>query len=170
MAPASSAAARRAAALPDPRRGSAAPDRQQAPRKPPLRVLSPAPRSKPRRGNRVLMAVSALLVVGSLMAVVVADDVIAQGQVQLSAAQQQVNSLTNTHRELQTGVSMQKAPQMVVSVAENQLGMVSPGQITDLPQVPLTTPLPVPQTAPNPAPATPASTSPSSSTSNAAPN
>jgi hypothetical protein len=65
---------------------------------------------------------------------------------------------------------MQKAPQMVVSVAENQLGMVSPGQITDLPQVPLTTPLPVPQTAPNPAPATPSSTPPSSSTSNAAPN
>jgi cell division protein FtsB len=168
--PSSSAAARRAAAVPDSRRGSAAPDPRQAPRKPPLRILSPATRSKPRRGNRVLMAVSALLVVGSLMAVVVADDVIAQGQVKLSAAQQQVNSLTNTHRELQTGVSVQQAPQMVVSVAESQLGMVSPGQITDLPQVSLTKPLAVPQTAPNPAPATPSSTSPSSSTSNAAPN
>ena len=116
----------------------------------------------------MLLLVSALLVVGSLMAVVVADDVVAQGQVQLSSVQQQVNSLTNTHRELQTGVSVQQAPQMVVSVAENQLGMVSPGQITDLPQVSLATPLPVPQTAPLPAPA-PSPTS-TSSTPTAAPN
>jgi cell division protein FtsB len=171
MAPASgsaSAAARRGSAAPDWRRGSAAPDPRPASRKPPLRVLSPAPRSKPRRGNRVLLLVSALLVVGSLMAVVVADDVVAQGQVQLSAVQQQVDSLTNTHRELQTGVSVQRAPQMVVNLAENQLGMVSPGQITDLPQVSLSSPLPVPQTAPIPAPPPPST--PTSSTPSTAPN
>ena len=110
---------------------------------------------------------SALLVIGSLMAVVVADDVIAQDQVSLSAAQQQVTSLTNTHRELQIEVSVQQAPQAVVNTAEGQLGMVPPGQITDLPEVPLSTPLPAPQTAPIPAPATTPPAAAASSTSNA---
>jgi hypothetical protein len=115
----------------------------------------------------MLMLVSAVLVVGSLMAVVIGDDIIAQDQVSLSSAQQQVAALTNTHRELQIAVSVQQAPQAVVKTAEGQLGMVPPGQITDLPEVSLATPLPVPQTAPNPAPApTPAT----SSTPNASPN
>jgi hypothetical protein len=164
MAPPSSAAARRAVAA-DSRRGTA-PDPRPSSRRPPLRVLSPATRTPRRGGNRVLMLVSAVLVVGSLMAVVIGDDIIAQDQVRLTSAQQQVATLTNTHRELQIAVSVQQAPQAVVKTAEGQLGMVPPGQITDLPEVSLATPLPVPQTAPNPAPATPAA----SSTPNASPN
>lgn len=156
--PSSSAAARRAA-----------PDRRSAPRRPPLGILRPATRSKPRSGNRMLV-LAALLVIGSLMAVVVADDVIAQDQVSLSSAQQQVATLTNTHRELQIAVSLQQAPQRVVNTAEGQLGMVPPGQITDLPEVSLSTPLPVPQTAPIPAPATPPAAAATSSSSNASPN
>jgi hypothetical protein len=54
----------------------------------------------------------------------------------------------------------------VVKTAEGQLGMVPPGQITDLPEVSLATPLPVPQTAPNPAPATPAASSTPNASSN----
>jgi cell division protein FtsL len=157
--PSSSAAARR----------SAAPDRRSAPRRPPLRILRPATRSKPRSGNRLLV-LAAILVIGSLMAVVVADDVIAQDQVSLSSAQQQVATLTNTHRELQIAVSLQQAPQTVVKMAEGQLGMVPPGQITDLPEVSLSTPLPVPNTTPIPAPATTAPASASSSSSTASPN
>jgi hypothetical protein len=168
MAPdSSSAAARRA--LPDPRRGSAAPDPRSAPRRPPLRILSPSTRPK-RRGNRILVLVSALLVIGSLMAVVVADDVVAQDQVSLSAAQHQVTTLTNTHRELQVAVSVQHAPQAVVKTAEGQLGMVPAGQITDLPEVSLSTPLPVPQTAPIAAPATDPAAAAASSSSNPSPN
>ncbi|MGH8997542.1 MAG: hypothetical protein ACRDYB_16190, partial [Acidimicrobiales bacterium] len=60
--------------------------------------------------------------------------------------------------------------QTVVKMAESELGMVSPGQITDLPQVSLSTPLPVPQTAPDPAPTTPGTTGTTSSTSTAASN
>jgi cell division protein FtsL len=115
----------------------------------------------------MLVMLSAFLVIGSLMAVVVADDVMAQDQVSLSAAQQQVTTLTNTHRELQIEVSVQQAPQAVVNTAEGQLGMVPPGQITDLPEVSLTTPLPAPQTAPIPAPATTPPAAAASSTSNA---
>lgn len=170
MAPASSSAAARRAATPDSRRGTA-PDPRSAPRRPPLRVLSPATRSKRRRGNRMLVLLSVLFVVGSLMAVVVADDVMAQDQVGMSSAQQRLTALTNTHRELQIAVSVQQAPQAVVKTAEGQLGMVPPGQITDLPQVSLSTPLPVPQTAPDPAPATPTpAAAATSSTSNASPN
>jgi hypothetical protein len=169
MAPDSSSAAARGAAVPDPRRGSAAPDPRSAPRRPPLRILSPTTRPKRRGGNRILVLVSALLVIGSLMAVVVADDVVAQDQVSLSAAQHQMANLTNTHRELQVAVSVQHAPQAVVKTAEGQLGMVPAGQITDLPEVSLSTPLPVPQTAPIPAPATdPAAAA--SSSSNPSPN
>lgn len=113
-----------------------------------------------------MLVLAALLVVGSLMAVVVADDVIAQDQVSLSAAQKQVATLTNTHRELQIAVSLQRAPQRVVNTAEGQLGMLPPGQITDLPEVSLSTPLPVPNTAPATAPAAAAT----SSSSNASPN
>jgi hypothetical protein len=164
MAPPSSAAARRAVA-PDSRRGTA-PDPRPSPRRPPLRILSPATRTQRRRGNRMLMLVSAVLVVGSLMAVVIGDDIVAQDQVSLSSAQQQVTALTNTHRELQIAVSVQQAPQAVVKTAEGQLGMVPPGQITDLPEVSLATPLPVPQTAPNPAPATPAASSTPNASSN----
>jgi cell division protein FtsL len=169
MAPDSSSAAARGA-LPEPRRGSAAPDPRSAPRRPPLRILGPATRPKDRRGNRMLVLLSALLVVGSLMAVVVADDVIAQDQVSLSTAQRQVTTLTNTHRELQIQVSVQQAPQAVVKTAEGQLGMVPAGQITDLPEVSLSTPLPVPQTAPIPAPATATTAAAASSSSNASPN
>jgi hypothetical protein len=115
----------------------------------------------------MLVLVSALLVIGSLMAVVVADDVIAQDQVSLSTAQRQLTTLTNTHRELQIQVSVQQAPPAVVKTAEGQLGMVPAGQITDLPEVSLNTPLPVPQTAPIPA-ATAAVAA--SSSSNASPN
>jgi cell division protein FtsL len=117
-----------------------------------------------------MLVLAALLVIGSLMAVVVADDVIAQDQVSLSSAQQQVATLTNTHRELQIAVSLQQAPQRVVNTAEGQLGMVPPGQITDLPEVSLSTPLPVPQTTPIPAPATPPAAAATSSSSNASPN
>ncbi len=154
MAPPSSSAAARRAAFPDANRGSTVPDRRAAPRRPPLRILSPATRPKRRSGNRMLV-LSAFFVIGSLMAVVVADDVIAQDQVGLASAQRQVATLTNTHRELQIEVSKQQAPQQVVKTAEGQLGMVPPGQITDLPEVSLSTPLPVPQTAPIPVPAAP---------------
>jgi cell division protein FtsL len=118
----------------------------------------------------MLVLLSAFLVIGSLMAVVVADDVVAQDQVSLSATQQQVTALNNTHRELQIEVSVQEAPQQVVNTAEGQLGMVPPGQITDLPEVSLSTPLAAPQTAPIPAPATTSPAAAASSTSNASSN
>ncbi|HWF23406.1 MAG TPA: hypothetical protein VG226_14730 [Acidimicrobiales bacterium] len=170
MAPPSASGAARRAALPDTHRGSAAPDRRAVPRRPPLRILSPATRSKPRSGNRMLVLLSAFLVIGSLMAVVVADDVVAQDQVSLSSAQRQVTTLTNTHRELQIAVSLQIAPQSVVKTAEGQLGMVPAGQITDLPEVSLSKQLPVPDTTPIPAPAAPAAAAATSSSSNASPN
>jgi hypothetical protein len=65
---------------------------------------------------------------------------------------------------------VQQAPQAVVKTAEGQLGMIPAGQITDLPEVSLSTPLPVPQTAPIPAPTTPTTAAAASSSSNASPN
>ncbi|HEX3566861.1 MAG TPA: hypothetical protein VHU17_15945, partial [Acidimicrobiales bacterium] len=64
MAPPSASGAARRAVLPDTHRGSAAPDRRSVPRRPPLRILSPATRSKPRSGNRMLVLLSAFLVIG----------------------------------------------------------------------------------------------------------
>jgi type II secretory pathway pseudopilin PulG len=109
------------------------------------------------------MWVSGLLVVGSLLAVVVGDALITQGQVRLSATQHQMTAAIATQKALQVAVAEKAAPPVVVKQAKSQ-GLVAPSQVVYLPRVKLNVPLPVPQTVPAPATAAlPASTTPSAS-------
>lgn len=134
--PASSSAARRPAARP-----------QAAPRRPPLRLFEPAPRSRHRSRRRPTVLVASVLIIGSLLSVVVADDVVAQGQIRLAHTQSLTTAALAQQKQLQVAVAQLAAPQVVVTEAR-QLGMVAPTQIVDLPSVPLNVALPVPDTTP----------------------
>ncbi len=145
MAPPTSVAPRlpsRAAPRPDPSRD----------RRPPLRVLEPArrTRSATRSVRRWTVWVSAALVVGSLLTVVVGDALVSEGQVRLATTQSQLAAAVATQKSYQVEVAEKAAPPVVVAQAKRQ-GLLATPYVVDLPQVPLDVPLPVPQTAPLPA-------------------
>ncbi len=146
MAPPSTGAARRAAA-PQPR---------PSVRRPPLRVFQPEPRRRTRRGHirraPVWLAVS--LIVGSLLAVVVGDTLVAQDQVRLSRLQSAIGSAQAAQKTMQTEVAQLAAPDRVVQQGI-ALGLTAPAQVVNLPEVPLNVALPVPNTTPVAPAATP---------------
>ena len=142
--------------------------------RPPLRVL-PAGTVFRRRlmlRGRAVTVLSVALVVGSLLVTVVVDDLVAQGQVQLARVQAQLTAQSAQHRQLQMEVAGMETPSQVVSQAQAD-GMVSPGQVLDLPAVPLSTPLPAPTTTTSTGTTTPstatASTTPSTATASTTP-
>jgi hypothetical protein len=92
---------------------------------------------------------SAVLVVGSLLAVVFGDALVSEGQVRLAAVQQQLQGATNVQKNYQVDVAQKSAPDLVVSEAE-KAGLKASPKVGYLPYVPLNVPLPVPQTAPLP--------------------
>jgi hypothetical protein len=96
------------------------------------------------------MWLSGLLVVGSLVAVVLGDAMVTEGQVRLTTTQSQLAAAVAVQKSLQVAVAEKAAPPVVVSQAEGQ-GLVAPSQVVDLPQVPLDVPLPVPDTGSAPA-------------------
>jgi hypothetical protein len=115
--------------------------------RPSIRLFQPAPRRR-RRARRLArpeLWAGGVLVVGSLLAVVVGDSVVAQGQIQLTQTQQAINSATATEKTAQVAVAGMASPPVVVRAAE-RLGLVAPTSIVDLPAVPLNVPLPAPQT------------------------
>jgi len=156
--PSSTSAAARATARPAPKRAAPAP-------RPRLRLFEPPARPRVRGHRRRIPAagLAVALVVASVLAVVVADDILAQGQIQLSANQQAIAAATTVHHQLQLQAAQLAAPPVIVTQAEGTFGMVSPGEVIDLPAVPLDVPLPVPVTTPTgPTGATPAPPTPSS--------
>jgi hypothetical protein len=88
-----------------------------------------------------------VLVVGSLLAVVVGDALVSEGQVRLAAAQQELQAATNTLKNYQVNVAQKSAPDLIVSEAERD-GYRAPSVGVTLPYVPLSVPLPVPNTSP----------------------
>lgn len=147
MAPSATASARRA---------PTARPRPSPLRRPPLRLFEPVRRRRPapRPGRRPTIWASGLLIVGSLLAVVVGDALMAEGQVRLSSLQGQVAAAVVSEKAHQVALAQKTAPPVVVGQAESQ-GMVAPTQVVYLPRVPLTVPLPVPRTTPLPARTTP---------------
>ena len=156
MAPPATGTARRATAAPQPRSSA---------RRPALRVFEPQPRRTSRRhlSRRGHLWLAALLVVDSLLAVVVGDTMVAQGQVRLADLQSAITSQLATQKAAQTEVAQLAAPERVVAQGI-LLGLTAPAQVVDLPQVPLDVPLPVPDTTPLPV----AHTAPTASTHTAA--
>jgi len=124
-----------------------------APRRPPLRVV-PSRRAG-TRGRRVLNLVALSLVVLSLLAVVVGQALLADGQVRLTAVEQQLQAAQGVHRQDELHVAESETPARIVATALSKLGLGHFGQAIQLPYVRLTTPLPTPTVTP--APAAPAS-------------
>jgi len=149
MAPPSTGAARRAAA-PQPR---------PSVRRPPLRVFQPEPRRRTRRGHtrRAPVWLAVALIVGSLLAVVVGDTLVAQDQVRLARLQSAIGSAQAAQKSMQTEVAQLAAPDRVVQQGI-ALGLTAPAQVVNLPEVPLDVALPVPDTTPVAAPAPTTST------------
>ena len=83
---------------------------------------------------------SAGLVAGSLLAVVVAHSVLAEDEVRLTAAQQQVVAEQAVHRQLLASVAEAENPAQIVAEAK-KLNLVPPGSVTQLPAVSLNTPI-----------------------------
>jgi hypothetical protein len=95
--------------------------------------------------------VSVTLVVGTLLAVVVAQAILANGQVTLSGLQHELSLEQSLHRQGELAVAQLETPSLIVGSASNQLHMVRPDQVTELPYVSLSTPLPTPKVTPRPA-------------------
>jgi hypothetical protein len=115
-----------------------------------------------------LTTLSVILVVGALLAVVVAQAMLANGQVSLASLQHELTLEQSTHRQNELAVAQLETPSRIVSAATGKLGMVR-AQVVELPYVSLSVPLPTPTvtTAPVTAPAPsspPTSTTTSTST------
>jgi type II secretory pathway pseudopilin PulG len=136
----------------------------------PLAIVRPLRRAREhgqRRRNpaRLLNVVAVTLILGSLLAVVIGQALLANGQVRLSALQHQLTLEQSAHRQAELAVSQLETPSRIVAAASGQLHMVRPSQVIELPYVSLSTPLPTPKVTPAPPPPPPsASASPSAGT------
>jgi hypothetical protein len=116
---------------------------------------------RPTRSRRLLSVVSVSMVVAALLAVVVAQAFLTNGQVRLSTLQHDLALEQSSHRQAELAVAELETPSRIVGAATNGLHMVHPS-VTELPYVSLTAPLPTPNVTA--APATAPSTSSTSST------
>ena len=147
MAPPSSAAARR---VPSSRTAH-----ESARRSSPLLRVVPGRRGGARR-NRILTVVAASMVVLSLLVVVLGQAMLANGQVRLTVAEQNLALAQGQHRQAELQVASLETPSRVISVALGSLHLVHPAGVTQLPYVALTKPIPAPTiTAAPPTPTTP---------------
>jgi Tfp pilus assembly protein PilX len=89
------------------------------------------------------------MVVVSLLAVVVAQAFLANGQVRLSALQNELSLEQSAHRQAELSVSSLETPPRIVSAATSQ-GMVHPATVIELPYVSLSVPVPTPDVTPAP--------------------
>jgi hypothetical protein len=90
------------------------------------------------------------LIVCALLAVVVGQAILANGQVRLSSLQHELALEQSAHRQAEVAVSQLETPSRIVAAASVQLHMVRPAQVIELPYVPLSTPLPPPKVTPQP--------------------
>ena len=121
---------------------------REAPKQAPLKVVTSGRSS---RGRRLMTFAPLAVVVCALIAVVVGQTMLANGQVRLSGVTQAVQQAQSSHRQLELEVSALEMPSRIVSAAVGPLHMVHPIE-QQLPYVPLTTPLATPKVTPVPAP------------------
>jgi Tfp pilus assembly protein PilX len=106
----------------------------------------------------MLSVLSVSMVVAALLAVVVAQAFLTNGQVRLSTLQHELALEQSSHRQAELAVAELETPSRIVGAATNGLHMVHPS-VTELPYVSLTAPLPTPNVT-----AAPTSTSSTAST------
>ncbi|HEX4174612.1 MAG TPA: hypothetical protein VHY81_01760 [Acidimicrobiales bacterium] len=112
----------------------------------------------------MLTIVSVSMVVTSLLAVVVAQALLANGQVRLSSLQHELSLEQSAHRQAELAVSSLETPPRIVSAATSQ-GMVHPADVVELPYVSLSVPLATPKVTPAPAAPPPTTTASASASS-----
>jgi type II secretory pathway pseudopilin PulG len=129
-------------------------------RRAPLRVV-PERRRRTRRGvgvaanpGRPLIVLSVSLVVAALLAVVLGQAFLANGQVRLSDLQHRLMLEQSSHRQAELELARLETPSRIVAAAQNQGHMVH-ATMVQLPYVSLSVPLPTPKVLPAPAPAPP---------------
>ncbi len=133
-------------------------------RRAPLRVVPERTRRSRRTGRvaanpgRPLIILSVALVVGALLAVVVGQAFLANGQVKLSDLQHRLTLEQSAHRQAVLQVARLETPSRIVAAAQNQGHMVH-ASLVQLPYVPLSVPLPTPKVLPAPAPPPPTTSS-----------
>jgi len=114
--------------------------------------------------GRLLNIVAVGLVLSALLAVVVAQAMLANGQVKLSALQHELSLEQSTHRQAELSVSQLETPSRIVAAATGDLHMVRPANVIQLPYVSLSVPLPAPKVTAAPAPTTTTTAPPSQGT------
>ena len=132
-------------------------------RRPPLRVVPS--RSRFRRGirggrtatgqGRVLTILSISIVVAALLAAVVGQALLANGQVKLSALHEELTMEQTAHSRNELSVAQLETPSRIVAAATSQLHMIAAPSVIELPYVSLSVPLPTPKVTPAPAPPPP---------------
>ncbi len=98
---------------------------------------------------------SVSMVVAALLAVVVGQALLANGQVRLAALQHQLTLEQSAHRQAELTDAKLETPSRIVADATTQLHMVAPASVVELPYVSLSVPLPTPKVTPAPAPPPP---------------
>jgi hypothetical protein len=94
------------------------------------------------------------MVVVALLAVVVGQAFLANGQVKLAGLQHELSIEQNAHRQAELAVATLETPPRIVADATTQLHMIAASPI-QLPYVSLSVPLPTPKVTPAPAPPPP---------------
>jgi hypothetical protein len=141
-------------------RGAEAPSTRRAP----LRVVPTRSRRGIRGGRtaagrgRLLPILSVSMVVAALLAVVVGQALLANGQVNLASLQQKLTLEQSAHSQAELAVAQLETPSRIVAAATGQ-GLVAQGSgglnLIELPYVSLSVPLPTPKVTPAPAPPPP---------------
>jgi hypothetical protein len=107
------------------------------------------------------------MVVAALLAVVVGQALLANGQVRLSALQHELALEQSAHRQSELTVAELETPSRIVAAALGQLHMVRPANVVELPYVSLSAPVPTPKVTPAPAPAPATTAAPATTTTTA---
>jgi hypothetical protein len=138
MAPPSTSAARRVASS----RVGSDPGRTPS-KRPPLQVV-PSRRPAARVRSRVVKYLPAIMVVVALLVVVAGQAMLANGQVRMAGLDQQLQAAKASHSEQVESVSKLETPSRIVTDATASGNMTRPSHVTQLPYVPLNTPLATP--------------------------
>ena len=118
-----------AAARPEPRR---APVRAPKDDRTRLKVLSAqalTDRSRARRARSLIVA-SCLLVAGSLLAITIAQTMVAAQQLRIDNLNQAVTGAVAANQNLALSRAQLAAPARILQIAEHRLGMVTPSHVT----------------------------------------
>jgi hypothetical protein len=131
-------------------------------RRPSLRIVR-SRSGKPTKRGRTIEIVALVLVVGSLLAVVIGQALLANDQVQMSALQHELSLEQSTHRQAELQVATLETPQRIVGDA-TKAGLVHPPQVVELPYVSLNAPIATPTVTAATVPTTTTTTPPTTTT------